>query len=192
MPPKAKFTREQIIDAAVKITETDGFDCLTARSLGKSLGVSARPMFTAFENMREIADAVKKRADEIYTEYVHEGLKEPKPFKGVGMAYIRFAAERPKLFRLLFMSEQSPISDTQSILHGIESSYDLILSSICESYDLPVAAAEKLYLHNWIYSHGIAVLIATQKCAFETDEVSQMLTDVFTGLLIRAKKGELQ
>ena len=32
MPPKAKFTKEQIIEAALNIVKTHGFDALTARA----------------------------------------------------------------------------------------------------------------------------------------------------------------
>ena len=31
MPPKAKFTREEIIDAAFEMVRRDGFEMLTAR-----------------------------------------------------------------------------------------------------------------------------------------------------------------
>lgn len=192
MPPKAKFTQEQIVDAALRIVENEGLQYLTARNLGEKLGSSARPIFTAFANMDDVLNLSIKKADEIYTDYIAKGLKEVLPFKGVGVAYIRFATERPKLFQLLFMKEKVETPDIKSVLRGIETSYDRILASICENYAVDVETAKKLYLHIWIYSHGIAVLTATKVCAFTAEQVSQMLTDVFTSLLIRAKKGELK
>ena len=38
MPPKAKFTREQITKAALEIVREENFERLTARSLGKKNG----------------------------------------------------------------------------------------------------------------------------------------------------------
>ncbi len=35
MPPKAKFTKQEIINASIEIIETTGIDTLTARSLGR-------------------------------------------------------------------------------------------------------------------------------------------------------------
>lgn len=192
MPPKPKFTQEQIIEAGLQIAENKGLEYLTARNLGEILGSSARPIFTAFNSMEEVIDKVKQKADEIYTDYINEGLKEPLPFKGVGMAYIRFATERPKLFRMMFMNEHKNVLDMRSVLRGIESNYDKILSSIRDNYDLSDDVAQKLYLQIWIYSHGIATLIATRVCVFSMNEISQMITDVFKSLLIRAKSGELQ
>ena len=58
MPPKARFTREQIINAALQIVRTEHFESLTARALGKKLGSSACPVFTVFENMEEVQQAV--------------------------------------------------------------------------------------------------------------------------------------
>ena len=51
MPPKSKFTEEEIISAALAIVERDGIDGLTARELGKSLGSSARPIFTVYDSI---------------------------------------------------------------------------------------------------------------------------------------------
>lgn len=39
MPPSAKFTREEIITVAFQIARTDGPEKITARELGKQLGV---------------------------------------------------------------------------------------------------------------------------------------------------------
>ncbi|MCM1195361.1 MAG: WHG domain-containing protein [Firmicutes bacterium] len=192
MPPKAKFTEKEIIDTAIDIVEQDGIDALTARRLGAELGSSARPIFTTFKCMDDVITMTTARADEIYTSYVKQGLTEQLPFKGVGMSYIRFATDHPKLFRLLFMHESAQTQNADSVLKHIEPNYDLILNSIINIYGIEKDLAYKLYMHIWIYTHGIAVLIATKVCSFTTDEASQMLTQVFTGLLIRAKKGELQ
>lgn len=106
MPPKAKFTKEEIIEAALAITRQDGLEAVTARELGSRLNSSARPVFTVFQNMEEVIEEVKNAARERYKEYIYEGLQEEPAFKGVGRAYIRFAVEEKRLFRLLFMSEQ--------------------------------------------------------------------------------------
>ena len=48
MPPKAKFTKEEIAEQALNIIKEEGAAALTARSLGERLGTSSRPIFTAF------------------------------------------------------------------------------------------------------------------------------------------------
>ena len=45
MPPKLKFSREQIIAAAVNVTKMNGISGLTARAVATELGSSAKPIF---------------------------------------------------------------------------------------------------------------------------------------------------
>lgn len=82
MPPKAKFTRDEIIDMALHIAREQGMDAVTARELGNRLGSSARPIFTVFENMDEVKELVILRAKELYGQYVEEGLKNQLAFRG--------------------------------------------------------------------------------------------------------------
>lgn len=187
MPPQAKFSKEEIINAALSIVEERGEEGLTARSLGEKLGSSARPIFSVFKSMEEVQIGVETAAKKLYKQYVDKGLSQPLAFKGVGEAYINFAGEHPKLFRLLFMSEQTSSPSLDNVLPIIEESYEAILKSITDGYGLSRENANKLYVHLWTYSHGIAVLKATKVCAFSNEEISLMLTEVFKGLLISYK-----
>ena len=183
MPPKAKFSREEIVKAALQVARTQGIEAVTARELGRVLGSSARPIFTVFQNMDEVLEEVRKGAREIYLQYVQKGLAETLAFRGVGLAYIRFAIEEEKLFRLLFMSEQRPVDSIEQILMLIEESYEAILRSVEDHYHLPREDAKWLYEHLWIYSHGIATLCATGMYDFTPEEIEKQLTEVFVGLL---------
>lgn len=190
MPPKAKFTRDEIIEASLAIVKTEGFKALTARALGAKLGSSARPIFTVFDSMEEVQQAVIDEAKRIYKQYVKCGLKEKLPFKGVGRQYILFAMEEPKLFQLLFMKEQELVPNLSGVLPLIEESYDDILYSIQSSYALDEEKSKRLYYHLWIYTHGIASLCATKMCCFTAEEINTMMTDVFVSLLKNMKAGQ--
>lgn len=191
MPPKAKFTKEEIVDAAFSITRTDGFSALTARALGTELGSSARPIFTVFKSMDEVQQEVILAAKKLYSNYIETGLSEKLSFKGVGKQYILFAIDEPKLFQLLFMKEQVNIPDLSGILSLIDENYENILLSIVNDYDLDDQSAQNLYHHLWIYTHGIATLCATKMCKFTGKEIGDMLTEVFISLLKKLKEGEI-
>lgn len=188
MPPKAKFKKEEITKAALDIVKADGFEALTSRELGIRLGSSARPIFTVFKNMEEVQQAVIQSAKTLYKEYVDKGLTAEHPFKGVGTQYILFSVNEPKLFQLLFMTEQSEIPDLTGVLPMIDESYEKILRSIQDDYGIDRLLAEKLYRHLWIYTHGIATLCATRMCRFTGAEISSMITEVFTSLLKNGKE----
>ncbi len=190
MPQKAKFSKEEIINAAINIVENQGINCLTARSLGKKLGTSARPIFTTFTNMDDVLKAVNDFANNLYQSYVKEGLNDAIAFKGVGKAYISFAIDHPKLFQLIFMKEQDNVPSISNVLGIIEDSYQIILDSIIHSYNVSEKFAKELYLHMWIYTHGIATLIVNKMCKFNDDEISNMLTTVCKSIIINGVKND--
>ena len=66
MPPKPKFTREEIVEKALELVAQGGEEALTARDLGQRLGSSARPIFTVFKNMEELQGEV--RFDDVLSE----------------------------------------------------------------------------------------------------------------------------
>lgn len=191
MPPKAKFSKEQVVSAALGVVEECGPDGLTAREVGRRLNSSARPIFTVFDGMDTVRAEVIAAAKRVYDEYVEAGLKEYIAFKGVGKAYIRFAVERPKLFMLLFMCEHGGVPEVGAVLPEIDDNAERILDSIVNGYGVSREFAKQLYLHLWIYTHGIATLVATGVCKFTSEETESMLTDVFVGVFTKLK-GEMQ
>lgn len=183
MPPKAKFTKKQIVEAGLDIVRNNGIEYLTARALSKKLNSSACPIFTVFQNMEEVQMEVKKSAKELYDEYIKEGLKQTPAFRGVGMQYIIFAIKEPKLFQLLFMTEQKSNPKVNNVLPIIDDNYEEILASVQNGYNLSKSNAEKIYQHLWIYTHGIASLCATNTCKFSAEEIGRLISEIFKGIL---------
>lgn len=185
MPPKAKFTKEDIVRVGLEILRTSDISCVTAREIGKHLKSSARPIFTLYTSMAEVIEDIEKEAKKIYSSYVQDGLKKDLAFKGVGQAYITFAIKEPKLFQLLFMKKQDKNIGVSKILPEIEENYDAIVNSISDNYPVSKETAVDLYRHLWIYSHGIATLCATSMCSFTGEEIGEMITEVFKALLTK-------
>lgn len=188
MPPKAKFTRDQIVQAGLNIVRENGIEALSARALGAKLGSSARPIFTVFQSMEDVQAEVIKSAKALYAGYVRKGLEQDLAFKGVGTQYILFAMQEPKLFQLLFMSEQKQAPAVINVLSAIDDNYKDILLSVQNGYHLSEDKAEQLYRHLWIYTHGIAVLCATNMCIFTAEEINGMVVQVFRGMLKEIKQ----
>lgn len=188
MPPKSKFTKEQIVEASLDIIREKGADCLTSRALGRKLGSSSCPIFTVFKNMKEVQKLAIEKSKLIYKEYVDKGLSEMPAFKGVGTQYILFAMNEPNLFKLLFMTEQDSASNIDGVLPMIDENYEKILLSIVTGYGVERDSAERLYRHLWIYTHGIATLCVTNMCRFTGKEISDMMTEVFLSLLASVRE----
>ena len=54
MPPSVKFTKEEIVNAALQVVREKGTAALTTRQIAAVLGVSTRPIFTYFQNMQQV------------------------------------------------------------------------------------------------------------------------------------------
>ena len=61
MPPKAKVTREMIIDTAFEIIRNTGIETVNARTVSKELNCSTQPVMYHFKTIEEL----KKIIDEL-------------------------------------------------------------------------------------------------------------------------------
>ncbi len=181
MPPKCKFTREEIVRAALDLTRKAGPDGLTARALGSALGSSVKPIFGQFKNMEEVQGAVQSAAQDLYQRYLAEDMAAGKypPYKASGMGYIRFAREEKELFKLLFMC------DRQGRPPEPGREMDVIIPLIMKNTGLSRERAERFHLELWIFVHGIASMSATGYLDWEMQTVSDVLTDAYMGLKAR-------
>ena len=105
MPPKPKFTKEEIVQTALEVVSQKGAAALTAQELANALGSSARPIFTVFRTMQEVQDAVREAAMRRFETFAAQKLPDMPLFKQVGMQMVLFGAKEPKLYQLLFMQE---------------------------------------------------------------------------------------
>lgn len=108
MPPACRFTREQIVAAALAITRERGFDAVTARAIADTLHSSSKVIFSAFSGMDDLLAATIDAADAQYRAYSADFVRDSAdpPYKAVGTAYIRFAQNEPNLFHLLYMRDR--------------------------------------------------------------------------------------
>ena len=189
MPPKNKFTKQQIIEAAIAIVREEGALAVTARSVAAKLGCSVAPIFSIFANMDELQNELIKQCKAIYAGYVEVGLKETIAFKGVGLSYLKFAMKEPNLFKLLFMSNDGAYG-LDNVISEIEVNYEGVFKCVRDCYGLSEEDSKKLYLHMWIYTHGIAVLCVTGTCLFSDKEIDGMLSEVCSSIIkeLRSKK----
>ena len=190
MPPKAKFTKEQITKAALGVVSEKGVQALTAKELGAALGTSTTPIFTVFNSMQEVQDAVMLAAMERFEEYAHKAAHLGPVFKQIGMQMILFAKEEPKLYQLIFMSSISEAQTFDDIYAHLGSVADECLDVLQKDYDLSKDNAKTLFEHVWIHTFGIGALCATGMCDFSHEQIAEMLTQDFTAMMMLMKSGK--
>lgn len=174
MPPKVKKTEQEILDAALQLTREKGWSSITARDLAKRLNCSTQPIFHTFQNMEELKKKVYQRVSEEYNSYMLSGLNDTNAFKGMGLAYIRFAKEEQHLFQLLFMTNEFNADSLSEIVDN-DKDNDEVLSLISSVSGLSKELAHQAFLNLWLTTHGIASMIATNSFHYTEEEISNIL-----------------
>lgn len=98
MPPKKKFSRDQIIDAAFEIARLEGIDRITIRKVAEQLKSSIAPIYVNFTDVNELIQEVVYKTFAIGKKLLDE-QRSGNPFQNIGLAGIRFATQYPVLFR---------------------------------------------------------------------------------------------
>lgn len=118
MPPKNKFTRQQIIDAAFDIAREGGIDGITIRKVADKLGSSVAPIYVNFTDIEELKKAIFHKAFDLSQEMLSRQYS-PDPFENIGIASLRFAKEYSQLFRDLVMKSNHYLRDYEPRLPDI-------------------------------------------------------------------------
>ncbi len=98
MPPKAKVTKDNIVEAALAIAEKNGFSSITARSVAKELGCSVAPLYVNFKTMDVLMQALMKKIASLSEELLAKQQGEDY-FERIGKASLAFARRYPVIFR---------------------------------------------------------------------------------------------
>ena len=179
MPPKPKFTRDEIVQAALTIVSEKGVEALTAKELGDALGASARPIFTVFASMKEVQDAVREAAMRRFESYAEQKLPGMPLFKQIGMQMVLFGAKEPKLYQLLFICAVS----FDDVFGELGPTARTCIRLIRETYGLREAEAQLLFENMWIYTFGVGALCATRVCRFSEEKLGQILSVEFQAMM---------
>ena len=189
MAPRNKFTKDEMLAAAVRVVRKSGVGSLTAQALAKELHISTQPVFTCFGTIGNLKSEAHIAAEKIFDSYIKEGLKEKIPFLGYGMKYFKFAKEEPQLYRMLFLE-----SNENSTLSGMKHAQDMLRPTLMKIYNINENEANRYFRDMWVASHGLATLLVTGSCPYSEEELQKIMTGFSVSLLksIKEVKGFMQ
>ena len=102
MPPKARITKEMIIDAAFAVVRRSGVDEINVRKIAAELGCSTQPVMYHFRTMEELKSEVFDKSVDFSMEYSFKD--DPDSIEELCLRYIRFANEEHNLFRFIYQT----------------------------------------------------------------------------------------
>lgn len=189
MPPKCKYTKDEILQAALTLTRKEGSHALTARELAKRLKISVKPIFTAFTDMDELRASVRTAAFEVYADYQRDFADYTPAPKRYGMQLIFFAYKEPRLFSLLFVEKEPTAPD--SAAQGLIGHTDGVASVLQRNYALSKEDALRLLSLIYAVTFGLAVSVAEGRTPYDEEEIARLLSTAFYGSLTALREKDL-
>lgn len=183
MPAKKVIFEKDVMAAALDLIRERGENSLNARDLAKKINCSTQPIYSIYKNMQGVEEAVRQAAARVLDEYMTNELKNGKYIgnQAIGMGYVRFAAEEKCLYRYLYMKTPQQRSDINVELTKKSVGF------IMQKYGLDEQSATKYFAEIWIFSHGIASMVACDRLDFDEEKIREAFNDVATGLGLRFK-----
>ncbi len=172
MPPIRKISKQDIIDTAYEIVKNEGFSHVNSRRIAKELNCSIQPIFHNFQNMDELNKIVYQKIYEKYQEYMMRGKTLDKSYKQMGLGYIKFAKDYPIFFKILFM-QKTNLDAENFVMH--DTLGDDIIKAGQKLTGFSYQEQKKFHIKVWIFTHGIACLIATNTIEISDSELDELL-----------------
>ena len=100
--------RDQILRAAREIVLRDGFDALTMRKIADAIEYSPATIYLHFPSREAIGRELVRSSFAELLAYLSPAQDEPdllERLRSFGRLYLRFGAERPQAYRLIFMTD---------------------------------------------------------------------------------------
>lgn len=169
MVRKSQFSREDVVNAAFLVVRKVGIDQLSARHVARELGASTAPVYSNFENMEKLEEAVYARAAAKFLEYTRRAHTD-NPFLNMGIGVLMFARDCPQWY-FAFSTRRHW---AQAQMEGIFGSLLDVLADLPDLEPLHPLERKLLLRKMAIFTHGLA----SEVCAGRSDD--QTLEDFIT------------
>jgi AcrR family transcriptional regulator len=156
MPPKPKFSRESIIEAAFSVVRKEGWTALSARSIAKALGASTGPIYAYLSSMTDIEAAMVQKALDLYMQYL-SAPQTGDPWIDSGIGYVRFAMEEQQLFRCINDEKHTPVQ--RKLSQKIWKQLGRDLKDHPRFNGLEEETATRIRMARWMLVHGMAFML---------------------------------
>ena len=184
--PKAKITRDMVIEAAFAVARTAGVELVNARTVAQELGCSTQPVMYHFATIEALKRAVYAKADRYHSDYLMKTEDVP---LGIGLNYIRFAIEEPHLFHFLFQSGFAVEGSLPEMLDSAE--LTPILAAMQGALGMSAAQTKRIFTTVALFTHGYASLLANNGLDYDEAAAAEQLERVWRGAVLCEKEGSI-
>jgi AcrR family transcriptional regulator len=157
MPPKQRFTPQDIIEAAFQVVRKQGWEGFSARTIANELNSSTRPIYDYFNSMENIEAEVVKKILAHFVEFLSRERTGDK-WLDQALGYVLFAAEEKHLFRCINDEKHTPFQRQFARHHWVE--LGEALSEDERFKNMSAESKHKVRAARWIMIHGLSYLIS--------------------------------
>lgn len=164
--------RALITDTALKLLDKKDLDAVTMRAVAEKLGVGAMTLYTYVDGKHDLHREMVRRGFNMLNHGCAENstLESGGGWRGGARAYLNFAINNPKLYKLMF--DHFMADDDQDLLHGgFQHLFDKVKERMCTQSHTPKQLDREARARAgrfWIALHGLATLaIAGRLCVLE-------------------------
>ena len=183
MPTTIKISKDMILDAAFKIAREEGIEKISNREIAKKLDCSIRPIYYQFENVQEMQKELYLKIEKYFYQFLMDNMVDDIPkYKQIGIHYIKFAQKEKKLFQILFMGDMGLTPNAFISKSGKD--YEDIEKLIKISTNLDEEEIKDFHTKMWIFTHGIATLVANNTVHLEEEQIKELLSNEFQSLML--------
>lgn len=181
MPPKTKFDKNAILDAALEVAKEKGFSGITARSVANQLKCSVAPIYVNFATIDDLVKAVVQQVFAISDEMLVK-QKGQSMFEKIGKASLAFAQEYPVLFRELSIQPNPYMTSYETIENAM-------LEAMAEDEAMrgwTLKERKRLLLKLRVFQMGLSVMVANGHMPswLDNQEFDQLLMEVGDDVLL--------
>jgi len=154
--------RAQIISAARRIAELEGWSHVTVRRLSDEIAYSQPVLYAHFESREKILDAVAVEGFQeigLALEKARKRAKHGNAVESIASAYLEFAASSPALFEVMFLHSLNVPFDHAATPPELHFAFDQ-LRELFQGQGSKTDVITELF---WASLHGIAELTRTKR-----------------------------
>lgn len=179
MPPRERVSKEQVLNTAFVMTRENGFEELTARKLAEQLHSSTQPIFRAYDNMDMLKRDLFYKSADFFSDYMLSKKASGQPqYLTMGMAYIELAKRERHLFKLIASIDDYESDDIRDFLQGESSE---LPNKLPDTTDLNDKQKRELFRMIWMFTHGVATLVTSNRVNISDKEIKRLLTKAYEG-----------
>ncbi len=181
MPPKTKFGKNAVVDAALEVAKEKGFSGITARNVANQLHSSVAPIYVNFSTIEDLVEAVVQRVFAISEELLAK-QKGESLFENIGKASLAFAREYPVLFRELSIQPNPYMASYETVENSM-------IGSLAEDEAMQgwtLEERKRLLLKMRVFQMGLSVMVANGHVPswMDNQEIDELLMEVGNDVLI--------